>query len=946
MPPHPAPVERISRAWTAHAAGAREQVLVALAFAAAVGGAHLARLGTTAARAAAAGGLVLVLVAYIVLVVVRRREATIPRVLLRRVLGATDPAASERALRALTLVERTERDASLGSHELASLHFTRLLDRVSNDAVKSAARTHAQRLRAATLAILSGVVVVVLVGPSRIAEGANVLFAQSGRAPLPMPWVSFARLVAQPPSYTRETEKALVFGTSASLPKGTLITMRGVPREPDRALVLTDGTEEVPFTSDGAGGFVARWTLRRASVLRVAAIFGSVRIDDEESIELAVVPDLPPKVELEDAPRTVKLADLQKLDLRWSARDDYGLREVDLVMRSGSREERRVLGRFDGETRVERGGHVLLARDGFFRRVFLPIVITVEAKDNDAVDAPKWAASPSITVIPPTVGQPEAERHAGLRALRDDIVDLLKWRAEHPGERGDEMKTRVAAARERAESALAKTYSGATVPRGFQTFLRGQLDRLAERGAETEEGVESTALAVDVGLAALGNRDAVEVSKRLGDVAEEAAVTARSGRDGDRRAEALSRLDVILDIVERGAENLVTLGALGRDVGSVARGDAARVRRARQATDLLHAELAALHLAERLRKPSPSFGAKTGRGSGGVESGRSGRSGESDAEDPSPSSADSDFDRSASSVDDLAQEHQSTLQAVESALSEARKATPTDAERSDAKERADALRSAVQDLPLPGQDFGTPRASAALAREHAMAAARDLDDVDFERAVENAEKALSTLDEADRLLLADDPVRSSFAEARRALREARDFARARLDAQRAAAEARARSSLSQASDTEHALGERAEELSRVPAQGEGALPREIADQLGRAASVMREAARELGEGHGDKALALQREAQRLLEQSKAGRSTDRESEEGERAERPPGTEEGSRRDGEVALGGNVPPPDEAARAEEFRRRVLDGLARERRERLSPAVRRYAEGLLQ
>jgi len=47
----------------------------------------------------------------------------------------------------------------------------------------------------------------------------------------------------------------------------------------------------------------------------------------------------------------------------------------------------------------------------------------------------------------------------------------------------------------------------------------------------------------------------------------------------------------------------------------------------------------------------------------------------------------------------------------------------------------------------------------------------------------------------------------------------------------------------------------------------------------------------------------------------------------------------------VAIGGDVPAPDDRARAEEFRRRVLEGLAAEKSERLSPAVRRYAEGLL-
>ena len=43
---------------------------------------------------------------------------------------------------------------------------------------------------------------------------------------------------------------------------------------------------------------------------------------------------------------------------------------------------------------------------------------------------------------------------------------------------------------------------------------------------------------------------------------------------------------------------------------------------------------------------------------------------------------------------------------------------------------------------------------------------------------------------------------------------------------------------------------------------------------------------------------------------------------------------------------DVPRPDDRKAAEEFRRRVLEGLSRDKGQRLSPAVQRYAEGLLQ
>lgn len=343
----------------------------------------------------------------------------------------------------------------------------------------------------------------------------------------------------------------------------------------------------------------------------------------------------------------------------------------------------------------------------------------------------------------------------------------------------------------------------------------------------------------------------------------------------------------------------------------------------------------------------PSFGATTGHG-GGVESGRAPGRPEGDGSPPSPSSADSDFDRSASSLSELARQHQSTIEGVEAALQEAANAPPGEEERKEAKAKADALRRALEDLPLPGQEFGTPRAAAALGRELGLAAAHSLDDAAFDQAVDNAEKSLAALDEADRRLGPDDPERSERDRARQALRDARDFARARLAARRAETEERAQRALREASDVEHDLSRRAQEISEQGSEKEGALPREIADRIERASSIMREAAKELSEGRGDRGVSLQREAQRLLEQSKTARANERDPEEESRGEQPGRARSGERSDGDgdVAMGGNVPGPDEAARAEAFRRRVLSGLGRERRERLAPAIRRYAEGLLE
>jgi hypothetical protein len=223
-----------------------------------------------------------------------------------------------------------------------------------------------------------------------------------------------------------------------------------------------------------------------------------------------------------------------------------------------------------------------------------------------------------------------------------------------------------------------------------------------------------------------------------------------------------------------------------------------------------------------------------------------------------------------------------------------------------------------------------------------MAAAHDLDDVAFERAVENATKSLAALEDVARKLDPGDSLQPELDEARKALREARDFAADRLEKRRAEAAARARDALRQASDTEHDLSEKAGELSRRGKENEGPLPKELAERLDKAGSVMREAARELAEGHGDRAVELQREAQRMLEQSETSRTAQQDADEGRDGRK----EDDAGPKGDTALGGTVPERDEAARAEAFRRRVLDGLGGARRERLGPAIRRYAEGLLE
>jgi hypothetical protein len=936
-------LDRLVSTWRRRTEAPPRQALLALFFSALFVGAHLARVGTPLARAAVAGLLLLVIAVSSARWLRERRDWRSPRRTIGKVLKATDPELGERALRALTLVERTDVDKTAGSPELARLHFERLIARASLDAVDKSAQKRAARWRWAMLALSAGAAAAFAAGPMRVIEGLDVLCAYGGRAPLPLVWLDSMRVSSQPPAYLRSESRLLLQSLPTEEPEGSLLTVRGVPRRDGRKLVLTDGTKEVPFVSDGKGYVVARWQLAGSSELRVAARFGSVLVHEPEALSVRAVADLPPKVELEGAPRQMKLGEIERVELRYAASDDRGLRQIDLVLRAGGREERRMLARLDGESGFERGGHVLSVRDPFLRRTFLPVVVTVEARDNDPLSAPKWGRSAAITLLPSVVGEPEAERHRALADGRDLIAEVLALQLGSKLEKGlPEHRRREAAKRAGAgvRTAATASYGGLTFPNGLRSFLLGQVRLLEQKprtGASPVRKTEDVLLAIDAALRSLAVRDAQSVSVRLADVADEGAAAAKQARESEQRDGVVVRLDAAVLALSQGSQKLATLGMLGRDLGGVANADLGRVRRARAAEDFHHAELALRHLAERLRRPNPSFGAAQ---SGGVESGVGSRAPSGEA-----SRADTRFDQLAGELEQLVQEHADEIGSVEQALAEAEQAVDLENLREEARQRADAIRRAAAELPQAGAQPGSARAAAALGREHAAAMAQSLERLALGDAVESGRDAMSSLGEA--LKRARDADGASDWLDEQAPNAARDrikqdlaWAEQVLERMKAAAEARAQSALKKSSEREVGYARRTGNLAGRGGDGETALPRDALEALERAERAMHDAARALEEGRGERGLRLQREAQRLLEQASTGQTTDPEeapNESPEQAESAGGRE--------IRTGGEVPNPNDQRGAEEFRRRVLEGLGRERSGRLAPAVQRYAEGLL-
>ncbi len=922
---------------------ARHSALIALL----LGSALLARFGTTWTRAGAAAGVLAVVLATLLVWWLERRLQLDAGRVVRQVIWRTDRALGKRALRIAQLLQRAPgkrrpEGAALSEPErvLASYQLDRLIERASLDSVRSAARRRARAYR--WLGAVCALIVLVLatVRLREVVEGVDVLVAREGRAPWPLFWTERMRVLAQPPAYLRAPARQLFAGATSMLPRGTQLTLRARPLYADRQLVVSDGERETPFVSDGEGGLVAHYEVEDNRTLVVAARFGDVLIAEPDAIRILSLADGAPVVTLDGAPSSIPLRELTRLELRWWAQDDHGLRQVDLVLRSGNREERRTLGTFDDESARQNGGHVLMPNDPFLRSLFLPADISIEARDNDPVGGSKWGKSAAITLVPSAVGELDAQRYLALTRARDRFVDALAVAGEEvpqgdrtrAKEREQRLSERLQAARSGLLQDLATSYGGLRVPAGLRAFAIGRLRRLQEKGPlePRKRSLEALISELDGVLMSLSQRDAQRVAMILGNVAEEAMVGAQQAQGGESPERGLDRLDKAIYALREGAKQLLALGVLGNDLGSVALADLGRVVRGRESGDLYHAELAARHLADRLHRPNPSFGAS---GSGGVEAGQGG----SPEPQQQPSGEERQFDELMDQIGKLAAQHGKAIDQVDQTLAAAEAAHDPAELKAEAEERARQLRNAVQGLPEPGSSPGTPEAAAALARESARAMAHNLESLQLEQAAEDGRRTQAALSEALSKAQGQPYSQAQLEQARATVEEQQRWVQQQLEVQRNGARERARAGLEQHSALEEKLAGAASELAREGDERSSPLPGDITERLRQAEQLMRQAAGQLSRGEGKSGAALQRQAQRLLEQADGSRAEEQQGDD---------PEQGQRDDGNGNMfGGEVPAAEEQNKAEAFRKRVLRNLGDSPSGRLSPAVKRYAEGLL-
>ena len=928
-------VARCDRIWTSTRRGA----LVVTCLLACVGALLIARVGTDRFRVASA--FLMILWAVLPALILRHFRRGDPHARLVRIAGRR----ASREVNALDRVMRTEKRAPtyLESAELAALAVARAMMRIPASELLVREGRLARRVRLASIAcfvVTSFVVVAMFI---RLVEGADVLLSRHGLAPVKLPYVSELEVHARPPAYLHEPEKTVSVDGLSRHPKGTVLTVRASLLTTPRVFVLSDGEKEVPLIDDGQGGFVAHWTLTAPARLRVRARFGDVAIEDFTALALGVIDDEPPKVQLEGAPLQLSLADRNlppSIALRYQASDDHGLRDVELVMRAGSREVRRSLSHFDLDTRTDSGARTLRLSETMIAEATSPVEVHIEARDNDTVSGPKWGRSEAIVLVPPRVGESESLRQAALRKARDAAIDLLATLLSKPTKSNadvdvkgwnEKWRKQSRDLRQLALEALAFDRPNVRLKARLASRISKLLEKVRLEASKFETKtdlrplrtvVEDFALMVDRIAMGLDVASAKSSSKKLAVSADELvnafAAMQRVSAEGVIMSSALT-------VLSDGTPYMLTFGPLGRELGQVIKGDLARVGRARAERKWRVAELSSRDLAARLHNADFAMQSSGGGGQGG---------GAGDSADPGGDrGGGDDLDRA---FNDAANEIQRTArdqkQLADENSDDGDPLAGDDTAKSELLKHAQSVRQAAKPLPSVGQGSDSWTSKGASGKEQAERAARALEQGKIADAVEALRTAESELDEARRMARKSPWSRDGEGEAAEAKRKLGEERTAIETMQRELQTRGKGGSPEKLREQTKKQDELTKRVGRMRGLGDD-LPDDAKDSLDRAHRHAEDATQSLRKADRGKALEKQRSAQRELE-----RAVEQLSEKGEG---------GKGEDGLKAsdLDADVPGSDKHKGPDELRERIQRGLGRPAGPRIREAVRRYSEGLL-
>ena len=147
-------------------------------------------------------------------------------------------------------------------------------------------------------------------------------------------------------------------------------------------------------------------------------------LEDRQSHPIRALLDEFPEIHLDDPAADVELRDNQTVNLRWRAKDDFGISEVTLVVeRDGQPEPTKIP--LPSDAADKREGNYRWSVAELHLEVGKEVRFHLEAADNDAIAGPKRSVSVSRKLVLFSARQHHEELHSKQQAALDALVDWL-----------------------------------------------------------------------------------------------------------------------------------------------------------------------------------------------------------------------------------------------------------------------------------------------------------------------------------------------------------------------------------------------------------------------------------------------------------------------------------------------------------------------------------------
>lgn len=224
-----------------------------------------------------------------------------------------------------------------------------------------------------------------------------------------------------------------VTGTNGEVvaPAGTAVTLKTqADRDVERAELVVNGGRQ-PMRVDGGRTLEGSFIVDKAGSYHVAFVrpSGEVLVEGPE-VTIGVEADVAPTVKLTHPAPELEVQPGERVVLRYTASDDYGLTNLELVYRSPGQEPRRVRLPHD-EGRRSKGQYSWELAD-LKLRPGQTVSYYVEATDNDTVQGPKRGASRTQSVKLYSAAEHRREALRRAEALWERMVTHLADRMEGP----------------------------------------------------------------------------------------------------------------------------------------------------------------------------------------------------------------------------------------------------------------------------------------------------------------------------------------------------------------------------------------------------------------------------------------------------------------------------------------------------------------------------------